>query len=407
MNEPVDEQVRAALHAEGRRVEPDLRAWHRIAEQVRSPRSVLTAPVLAAAAVVVILAAVVGVAVLGGDDDTTDVATDPTTGETTTTTGETTTTEAEAPDPGPGDPVLDMGPQPDPRDTPPEQLVAVLEDGRLAVVDTATGSVVQVLDERGDLREADPETGMSYGIWDVAASPDGGEAFFTTCCEPAAGALFRIPTDGSGGGSPVINADHPQFTTSAHWVVASSMFLQIHDIRDETTLTWQPPDGIAGLGPSALAPDGRRVVTSPWSGGDDAPRPPLLLATLTGVEEADPTSAGGTAHDLVVGETQELGDGTWALPTFRRDGRLVVAEEQADGTWLGRVVDLDTGEVDDQIAYDYGGVPITQRHDGSGEWLLAVVTDDPDTSPQIGRLVWFGPDGQSGTVPGAYLGAGW
>ncbi|MGY6502002.1 MAG: hypothetical protein ACXIVQ_14055 [Acidimicrobiales bacterium] len=408
MNDPIDDKVRNALRAEGDRVQPDPGAWRRISARVGSGTPGRSAPILAAAAVVVLVAAVVGVMVLGGEDeDATDVATDTTTStivdETTTTTAvdDTTTTTEPAPTDGP----LDMGPQPDRRDVPPEELVVVLDDGRLAVVETATGSVVRVLDQRGDLREID-ELGMSYGIWDVAVTPDGSRAFFTTCCEPAAGALFSIPTDGSDGGAPVVNADHPQFTTSDNWVVASSMFLQVHDVRDGTTLMWQPSDDVLGLGPSALSPDGRRVVTSPWSFGD-APRPPLLVATIGGIDDSSAATGSDMVRTLEMDESRDLGDGSWTLPTFRRDGRLVVAEEQADGSWVGRVVDIDTGEVDDSISYDYGGVPVTQRHDGSGEWLLAVVTDDPETFPQVGRLVWFGPDGQSGTVPGSYLGAGW
>ena len=48
-----------------------------------------------------------------------------------------------------------------------------------------------------------------------------------------------------------------------------------------------------------------------------------------------------------------------------------------------------------------------QRYDGSGEWLLVRVVDDPDAFPTIGRLLWFGPDGRSGTVPGEFVSAAW
>lgn len=115
------------------------------------------------------------------------------------------------------------------------------------------------------------------------------------------------------------------------------------------------------------------------------------------------TSPGVEAVRQIVAEPRDLPGRGWALPTFRRDGRLLAAQD-SDGTWVPRLIDIDTGEVTD-AGWSYGGVPLDQDHDASGEWLLYVVADSRDSFE--GTLRWFGPNGQTGTVPGTYYAASW
>lgn len=167
------------------------------------------------------------------------------------------------------------------------------------------------------------------------------------------------------------------------------------------------PTGIDGLVAAVLSPDGSRLIVEPWPerdrDGQVVGRRPMLVVETATVRPSEDASTVYVDDDDPV----ELPSDRWTLPTFRRDGLLLVAEEADDGTWQPRLVDLDTFEVID-AGFAYGdGVPVMQRYDGSGEWLLVLLVDDPDAFPQVGRLVWFGPEGRSGTIPGEFLSAAW
>jgi hypothetical protein len=67
------------------------------------------------------------------------------------------------------------------------------------VLDTATGAVIRDLggyDDPTDPAVAEREGGP-YSITRVALHPNGRDVYVETCCEPASGAIFRVPLDGS------------------------------------------------------------------------------------------------------------------------------------------------------------------------------------------------------------------
>lgn len=79
----------------------------------------------------------------------------------------------------------------------PDTIVLVREDGWLVTVDLETGEQRELHTE-GDPQRAEPglEEGGPYFIDAVDLSPDGEWVYFSTCCEPADGMTFRIPTEG-------------------------------------------------------------------------------------------------------------------------------------------------------------------------------------------------------------------
>lgn len=155
-----------------------------------------TRTLLLAAAVLALVAGVVGVTVLR-DDDTTPVETidgPSTTTATTEVPGPTTTsappTTTDTTLPGNGGPGAEQ----------PAQWVGVDDQHRLVVVDTATGDVIRVLvtfddpEAFGDDGEEPVAGGNFAGPIDL--SPDGQTVYYETCCEPAAGLVFRVPITG-------------------------------------------------------------------------------------------------------------------------------------------------------------------------------------------------------------------
>lgn len=413
MNEPLDDRLRDALHADARRARPDPAAWARVTERLSADPAGRSRPaLLATAAVVVLLVSSAAAAFFltrdGSDEQSVVVETPTTTTDaipTTTTSSPTTTTEADD-EPSDIDVVVDpigMGPTPPTRDEPPAEMVAVLPDGRLVMVDSASGDILEELADGGDLRDT-PQEGGPSGIWQVALSADGEEVWYSRCCEPAAGITLRHPfnpdqTDMTG----MLQADAPTFTMTSEWVVGASYIVPMRNTRTGEHRWWST-EGIDGFTNAVLSPDGQRLVAERWperesTTGAVVGRRPMLVARTGAVH---PTQQGTIVDDDPV----ELPSDRWTLPTFRRDGLLLVAEEGDDGDWRQALVDIETLEVTDpDVAYDQ--TPVMQRYDGTGEWLLVLLTDVPERFPLEGRLVWFGPDGQTGRVPGTYTSAAW
>lgn len=89
-------------------------------------------------------------------------------------------------------------PAPSPPSGLPGTAVAAEESGRLVVVDVATGEVHRTLMTFSDLRTEAPEGGHAFPR-DITLTPDGTVAYLDWCCEPAAGAIRRVPTVGGDG----------------------------------------------------------------------------------------------------------------------------------------------------------------------------------------------------------------
>ena len=197
----LDDELRDALRAEADQAQPSPDGWDRLQERVGSAKGRRTRvwlPVLAAA--VVVLAAV-GAWQLASDDDL-EVTTG---GETSTTIG---TTAAPSPSTStaPGTTAVTVPPTAPPSTAAPTTvppvaaattIVAVTVDGRLVVLDAATGAELRELANLGDPRGGGAEGPGPNHVTTVGVSPDGSTAYYDSCCEPAAGLVSVIPTDGS------------------------------------------------------------------------------------------------------------------------------------------------------------------------------------------------------------------
>lgn len=72
-----------------------------------------------------------------------------------------------------------------------------------------------------------PEGG-AYGIEDASISPNGEWVYFGTCCEPAAGTVFRVRTDGSSEPERISLGYDPAPDPSGSWLaIADSAFSRI------------------------------------------------------------------------------------------------------------------------------------------------------------------------------------
>lgn len=257
---------------------------------------------------------------------------------------------------------------------PPVVAVAVTEHGHLVVIDTRTGSVTRDLGGFDDPTDpaATSREGGALTITGVALHPNGREVYFETCCEPASGAVYRIPIDGS------VPIDARLFDEAAGHRVAYGYGVDI-------------------------SADGR------W------------LAYVSGPVVS--------VMDLETGEvphTFESGDGThdWVQATLNADGSVIAIERALDrgpdgevlrsdvrttslrdGTYEehptagGRFMPLWLGSAGLSSAPGPGEVLRDANVDPSGRWILVVTGD--------GRLVARGEPTPS-PIPGqGYVAADW
>lgn len=264
------------------------------------------------------------------------------------------------------------------------------------LVDVATGKEVRTLAASGDQRKAPPTEGTSPNVIDhVALSPDGRTVWFSECCEPAGGSLFRVPVDGSAVPERVGDAYAPAVSTNSRYVATVNYIgVSVVDSAGGDPFGWSDERWQGQYQQLGWSLDARRLVVRVGMPEEGQ----LLALDASTFAVAGPGSAPPPAAEPVA-----LAGSSWSLPTFRRDGRLVVAERQAR-TWKGRVIDLDAGRAVDAQSFDYGGKPLSQDHDPTGEWFLVVVEGGAGGS---GRAVLIGPDGERTEVPGRYRFASW
>lgn len=268
----------------------------------------------------------------------------------------------------------------------PEQLVGTTEAGQLVVVDVATGEKVRSLTEAG--AESEYRGAESAPFIDaVEVSPDDATVYYSTCCEPVAGAMFRVPVDGSQG--PVrlaLDGAYPALRPGpdAEIVVANTRFLFGYDLPIGEF------NGSDGTGSSAteLADDGTRpfwlsptsLVYQRFQPGDG-----FSIAVITGV--------GTESQTLTDLPTQSV---SWEHPVGNSSA-IIVADQccapEYGGSAVGRIVDPATGAIID--SFDLDG-PVADL-DLSNNWLLvthvdgevAVVdlsTDNPTPTPVTSGL---------------------
>ena len=271
-------------------------------------------PVLAAA--VVVLAAV-GAWQLASDDDL-KVNTG---GETSTTIG-TTTAPTPSTSIAPGTTAVTVPPTAPPATAAPTTappaaaattIVAVTVDGRLVVLDAATGAELRELANLGDPRGGGAEGPGPNHVTTVSVSPDGSTAYYDSCCEPAAGLVSVIPTDGSTEPEPVNPGLGPAVSPDGRFLAYTAINAVV--VRDLTTgqeqvFTDPAYDESPLFGEVTWSRDGTKLYYA-WerqgAGSTDATASlveltvtpgatPRVLAEVPGVGDDEPAGLGRRPH---------------------------------------------------------------------------------------------------------------
>jgi len=149
----------------------------------------------------------------------------------------------------------------------PDEVVAVLHDGRLVVLDVDTGALVRELAFLTDPREsegsAEPDP-TKRAISDAVVSPDGQTVYFGT--SGGDGGIYRVPTDGSAeperltyGWGPTVSDDGERlaFAYTSQWGVL--------DLRTGESVAYELPQGESSPVVS-ISPDGTEVAVSSFDG---------------------------------------------------------------------------------------------------------------------------------------------
>ena len=175
----------------------------------------------------------------------------------------------------------------------PALMALVREDGMLVTIDLATGAETELY-TAGDPREE--IEGGAYSIDSVELSPDGAWIYFSTCCEPAVGTTFRIPT---AGGEPeqVGFGAYPRVSPDGRVVAtAGSESLFVFDASapgSEPIATLAVPCCSSRL---AWSPDGTRLALVNGTGAPGELREVLAFtwdgATLTPADLGKPENPG-------------------------------------------------------------------------------------------------------------------
>lgn len=123
---------------------------------------------------------------------------------------------------------VDPGP---PEGDRPTVVALVREDGWLVLIDLETGEERE-LHSVGDPRDTSKEGGPYY-IDSVDLSPDGEWIYYSTCCEPADGMTYRIPSSG-GPVEYVSHGAYPRMSPDGrHVATAGSVYLYVQAVDDD------------------------------------------------------------------------------------------------------------------------------------------------------------------------------
>lgn len=273
----LDDELRDALRAEADESRPVPDGWGRLQERLghkgRRPHRWLL-PVTAAA--VVSLAAVGawqltrddGVTVgVGGENPTSTATAATTTTPATVVSPATTVSPSSSAAPPTTMPLLP--PTSALPVAPPTTIVAVTLDGRVVVLD-AGGAEVRELANLGDPRVSVPEGPGANHVAQVAITPDGATAYYDTCCEPAVGTIFSVPTDGSRAPTPLAYGLGPAVSPDGRYLAYTAVnALVVRDLvtGDERTFTDAAYDQSPLFGDVAWSRDGTKVYY-PWQQSD-------------------------------------------------------------------------------------------------------------------------------------------
>jgi len=165
----------------------------------------------------------------------------------------------------------------------PTTVALVREDGVLVVADLETGEQRELY-SHGDPRDTSREGGPYFIDW-VELSPDGESVYFSTCCEPAVGTTYRIPT---AGGEPTLvgQGAYPEVSPDGRYVATSgcqSLYVIDVDSGESTGLDL----GESCVGQTAWSPDGHQLAAVSGQGTDVPPEVLLFSWDGTSLSPAD------------------------------------------------------------------------------------------------------------------------
>jgi hypothetical protein len=267
----------------------------------------------------------------------------------------------------------------------PSQAVVATTDGRILVLDVASGEVVSDLGRV----ESGPDAPL---VHEVSVSADGSSVLASICCDVIGGQLLVIPTDGSG-----LEADGHDVVTNAYNVAIGP------STRPWTAL--QRDSGIAVTsGPVAAFADSATDIVDP-SGGPTrglawSPDGRLLAwqspTTLTVAEVI------GEDDIRVVAEHAAPPGTYWSEPFFTYDGYIHALSGLIggqEGSPLENLVRIDPASGEVLNSLELGTSARSLRCDPTGNWLMFVTTDD--------QLMLFEEDGSHRTIATGVEAADW
>lgn len=269
MNQPLppddtDQLLRDALRAEAEGIEAPHDLFERITTDVATARRPIGRwlAVAAAAAVVVGVAASV---LLSDDEEPVDTISGPSTTLPTTTPSSTATT---LPTPG-GDR--------------PTEVALVREDGMLMVIDLMTGEQRELY-TRGNPADDSPAGGPDF-IDSAEISPDGDWVYFSTCCEPAGGTTYRIPTAGGKANGLGPGANSRVSPDGRHVATSGCQFVFVLTADGQVAANLEVDECVGSL---AWSPDGRQLAATTATAPGVTPQMLLFDWDGSSLTRADP-----------------------------------------------------------------------------------------------------------------------
>jgi hypothetical protein len=290
----------------------------------------------------------------------------------------------------------------------PTDFVGVTVDGRLVVVDAATGAEARELARRNDPRRPSGEGGPNV-ISGVAVDRIRRVVYYETCCEPAIGSVWSVPLDG-GESTPVHYFSWPSLSADGTSMVGlAADRIVLTDLRGGASLNAPSRvalDSSVAIFHAALSADGGRIAYERTATDvDDTMTSEVVVvqaSSLIAPDSDDNAQRAAMSDARVLRDPEGIG---FMHPVVRRDGMVLVVQQccygtapadVADGPRKARVVDPGTGEL--VGSFEYPGAVVDQQYDASGTWLIVTLAD--------GRVIWLGGDGR-GDLASGFTAAAW
>lgn len=364
----LDDLLRRRLKQTAEQFVPPPDAWERIVNQADAQRRPRRSTLWAAA--VVVLFGLVGIGLLVARDPDGDggrlVTGQPASDEPSS------SSTAPTPVPPASGPVA-SGPRPS---AAPARLVGVSEDGRLIVVDSASGQEVLELAYRGDPAHVDVDGFRSF-VSRASVSPDG-RVLFATCCEPAVGNIYEVSVEG-GEAHDVTGGSDAEVSPDGATIAAANAVVGILLLGQDAgaaRIIEAMPGEIGEPIRVTWTPDGRRLVVETSRGVADSSRLFVVDASSTNL---------ATAREFVPSAGAE-----WTGATPRPDGTFWVIERTDERPDVIRVLGGDGSPL---ASIDVGGAEILDlAGDVSGHWALVATT---------AGLLTISPEGTVASLPDA------